>query len=168
MDKDTNISMVDITAKPDVIRIAKAEGAITLKKKTLQTIREKRIKKGDVLTAAKLAAINAVKKTSDLILLAHPIPVTAVSVSLKIDEKQSAVKLTTEVQSIGKTGVELEAIMGVMAGLLTVFDMCKYLEKDEQGQYDTTKISDIRVVEKAKKRPESVNISNTREVEDDE
>ena len=153
MAENSRISMVDISGKPDVVRIAKAEGTITLKKKTIQTINEKRIKKGDVLTAAKLAAINAVKKTPDIVLLAHPIPITAVDVSLEVDEKRSTVKVVTEVQSIGKTGVELEAIMGVMAGLLTVFDMCKYLEKDEQGQYDTTCISDIEVIEKIKGQP---------------
>lgn len=167
MSKDSKISMVDITTKPDVIRIAKAEGTITLKKKTLKAIEEKQIKKGDVLTAAKLAAINAVKKTPELVLLAHPIPITAIDVTAEIDEKQSTVKLATEVQSIGKTGVELEAIAGVMAGLLNIFDMCKYLEKDEQGQYDTTEISDIRVIEKVKERPESTNIKDRR-VEDDE
>jgi len=153
MEESSKISMIDITGKPEVARMAKAEGAITLKKKTLQAIKEKRIRKGDVLTAAKLAAINAVKKTPDIVLLAHPIPITAVDVSLEVDERLSTVKVVAEVQSIGKTGVELEAIMGVMAGLLTVFDMCKYLEKDERGQYDVTAISDIKVIEKVKGQP---------------
>jgi cyclic pyranopterin phosphate synthase len=153
MENRAKISMVDITEKPDVVRIAKAEGVITLKEQTVRAIREKRIKKGDVLTAAKLAAIHATKKTPDLVLLAHPIPITSVETSIELDEAQSTVKLVTEVHSIGKTGVELEAIMGVMAGLLTVFDMCKYLEKDAQGQYDVTEISDITVVEKIKESP---------------
>lgn len=162
---DSKISMVDITGKSEVSRMAKAEGTITLKRKTLQAIKEKQILKGDVLTAAKLAAINAVKKTSDLILLAHPIPITDTNVSIEIDEKRSIVKLVTKVQSTGKTGVELEAIMGVMVGLLTVFDMCKYLEKDQEGQYGTTNISNIRVVEKFKGHPTSV---ISQEVKEDE
>lgn len=155
MEDASKISMISITEKPEIIRIAKAEGTIKLKKETVQTIKEKRITKGDVTTASKLAAINAVKKTSDLILLSHPIPITAVNVSFFLNEKRSAVELTVEVQSIGRTGVELEALLGVMAGLLTVFDMCKYLEKDEQGQYDTTNISNIKVVQKIKKHPAS-------------
>jgi len=142
--------MVDITAKPDVIRMAKAEGTITLKKKTLKAIKGKQVKKGDVLATAKLSAVNAVKKTADIVFLAHPISITSVDVTTEINEEQSTVKVTTEVHSLGKTGVELEAIAGVMAGLLNIFDMCKYLEKDENGQYDTTAISDIKVVEKTK------------------
>ena len=142
--------MIDITQKPDVVRVAKAEGEIYLKKETIQAIKEKEIKKGDVFTAAELAAINAVKKTSELILLAHPIQITGIKVSLDLIEKQTSLKLRVEVRSIGKTGVEIEAIMGVMTGLLTVFDMCKYLEKDERGQYLKTNISNIRVIEKTK------------------
>jgi len=147
---DSRIMMIDITQKPDVVRVAKAEGEIYLKKETIQAIKEKEIKKGDVFTAAELAAINAVKKTSELILLAHPIQITGIKVSLDLIEKQTSLKLRVEVRSIGKTGVEIEAIMGVMTGLLTVFDMCKYLEKDERGQYLKTNISNIRVIEKTK------------------
>jgi len=147
---DSRIMMIDITQKPDVVRVAKAEGEIHLKKETIQAIKEKEIKKGDVFTAAELAVINAVKKTSELILLAHPIQITGIKVSLDLIEKQTSLKLGVEVRSIGKTGVEIEAIMGVMTGLLTVFDMCKYLEKDERGQYLKTNISNIRVIEKTK------------------
>ncbi len=170
MNKDPKISMIDITAKPDVVRTAKAEGTILLKEKTLKAIKAKQIKKGDVLTTAKLAAINAVKKTPDIVLLAHPIPITAIDVTTELDEKQSKVKLTTEVQSIGKTGVELEAVAGTMAGLLNILDMCKYLEKDAQGQYDTTEISDIKIIEKTKSQPQNENTAKTRkiQVEDDE
>ena len=150
MNDDSRIMMIDITQKPDVVRVAKAEGEIHLKKETIQAIKEKEIKKGDVFTAAELAVINAVKKTSELILLAHPIQITGIKVSLDLIEKQTSLKLGVEVRSIGKTGVEIEAIMGVMTGLLTVFDMCKYLEKDERGQYLKTNISNIRVIEKTK------------------
>ena len=153
MDTKSDLTMINISGKPDMIRIAKAEGSIRLKSKTLQAIEDKEIKKGDVFTAAKLAAINAVKKTSELIFLAHPIPITEVKVTLSIDKRRSSVKLVTEVQSIGKTGVELEALTGVAIGLLSVFDMCKYLEKDEKGQYGVTSISDIKVIKKVKENP---------------
>jgi len=148
--KESRISMVDITEKKDVIRKAIAEGIITLKKETIQRIRNGQIKKGDVLSAAKLAAINGIKKTSDLILLAHPILITEIQVSIEINDDESHLKSTVTVRSLGKTGVELEAVMGVMISLLTIFDMCKYLEKNEKGQYGTTDISDIRVIEKLK------------------
>jgi cyclic pyranopterin phosphate synthase len=151
----SEIFMVDISEKPDVVRMAKAEGKIRLKKETIRTIKEERIKKGDVISAAKLAAINAVKKTSDMIFLTHPIPITDVDVSFEINEDESTIKLAVRVKSFGKTGVEIEALMGVMTGLLTIFDMCKYLEKDKLGQYHMTDISDIRVVEKTKKPPTS-------------
>lgn len=142
--------MVDITDKPEIVRVAKAEGVITLKQETLRTIREKRVEKGDVLAAAKLAAINAVKKTPDLILLAHPILITGVNVWLEIDEERATIKMILMVQSQGKTGVELEALLGVTVGLLTIFDMCKYIEKNAQGQYENTVISNVRVIEKLK------------------
>ena len=132
------------------------EGSIKLKSGTLQAIKEKKILKGDVFPAARLAAINAVKKASELILLAHPIAITNVEVNLEIDEDQSAVKLTTKVKSTGKTGVEIEALMGVSVGLLTIFDMCKYLEKNEVGQYTETAISNLRVIEKNKESLESI------------
>ena len=103
-----------------------------------------------MITAAKLAAVNAVRKTPELVFLAHPIPITNVNVSLEVDEERSTVRSRVKVKSVGKTGVELEAIIGVMASLLTVFDMCKYLEKNELGQYEVANISNIKVVEKVK------------------
>jgi cyclic pyranopterin phosphate synthase len=145
--------MVDITDKPESVRVAKAEGVITLKQETLRAIREKRVEKGDVLAAAKLAAIHAVKKTPDLILLAHPILISGVNVRLEIDEEHATIKMILMVQSQGKTGVELEALLGVTVGLLTIFDMCKYLEKNAQGQYENTNISNVRVIEKLKSPP---------------
>jgi cyclic pyranopterin phosphate synthase len=150
MKEKSKITMINISEKPEIMRTAVAEGKIKLKKGTVEAIKKKRIKKGDVFTCAKLAGINAVKKTSDLIFLAHPIPITYVNVSLKIDEKESELKSAVEVRSLGRTGVELEAILGVMTTLLTVFDMCKYLEKDEYGQYQVACISDIKVVKKIK------------------
>ena len=151
MKGNSKIVMVDISTKPDIMRMAKAEGTIKLKRETLEAIKEKRIRKGDIVSTVKLAVINAVKRTPDLIFLAHPIAVTDIDVSFEVDEEHSVVKLAAMVKSVGKTGVEIEALMGVMTGLLTVFDMCKYLEKDDQGQYHTTEISGIKVVEKTKR-----------------
>ena len=144
------ISMVDVTEKPEVTRSATAVGVIQLKAETIKAISEKRMAKGDVLTTAELAAINAVKKTSDMVFLAHPIPITAVKTTLDVDAETATITVTVTVQSLGRTGVEIEALMGVMTALLTVFDMCKYLEKDDAGQYPITRISDIKVLRKRK------------------
>jgi len=142
------VEMVDITGKSEVYREAVAEGFIRVRPETISAMVEGRVPKGDVSTAAQLAAINAVKKTPELILLAHPIPVT--SVDVKIEPLEESVKVTVTVRATAKTGVELEALTGVMAALLTIFDMCKQLEKDEGGQYPSTVITDIRVIRKVK------------------
>ncbi|TFF88642.1 MAG: cyclic pyranopterin monophosphate synthase MoaC [Promethearchaeota archaeon] len=146
----SNISMVDISDKKDSFRTAIAEGKIFLKNKTLEKIKNKKIKKGDVLTAAELAAISAVKKTPELITLAHPIPIMKTDVKFKTNEIDSYIVARVEVKSIAKTGVELEAINGVMISLLTIWDFTKYLEKDDRGQYPSTYITDIRVIKKIK------------------
>ena len=146
----SNISMIDISDKKDVFRSAIAEGKIKLKKSTIKLIKEKKIKKGDVLSNAELAAINAVKKTPDFIFLAHPIPIMGVNVQFEIDEPNAYIKARVEVKSQGKTGVELEAIMGVQIALLTIWDMTKYVEKDENGQYPETEIVEIKVIKKIK------------------
>lgn len=143
-------SMVDVTEKPEVTRSATAVGMIQLKAETIKAISEKRMAKGDVLTTAELAAINAVKKTPDMVFLAHPIPITSVKTTLDVDAETATITATVTVQSLGRTGVEIEALMGVMTALLTVFDMCKYLEKDDAGQYPITRISDIKVLRKRK------------------
>lgn len=145
---DSNISMIDISDKVDNLRIAKAEGKIVLKKSTIQLIKGKKIKKGDVLSNAELAAINAVKKTPDFIFLAHPIPIMGVNTSFEIED--SSITVTVEVKSLGKTGVELEALMGVQIALLTIWDMTKYVEKDDKGQYPDTRIVEVKVVKKIK------------------
>lgn len=143
------VEMVDITGKSEVYREALAEGFIKLRPETISAIAEGRVPKGDVKTAAQLAAINAVKKTPELILLAHPIPLT--SVDVKVEPLEDVVKVIVSVKAMAKTGVELEALTGVAAALLTIFDMCKQLEKDEEGQYPSTVITDIRVVKKVKR-----------------
>ncbi|MBS7648366.1 MAG: cyclic pyranopterin monophosphate synthase MoaC [Candidatus Bathyarchaeia archaeon] len=143
------VEMVDITGKKEVYREAEAQGLIILKPETVSAIKEGKIPKGDVISAAQLAAINAVKKTPDLILLAHPIAsITSIDVKLKVAE--NGVKATVTVKSVAKTGVELEALVGVTTALLTIFDMCKQFEKDENGQYPLTRITDIRVTRKKK------------------
>ncbi len=140
--------MVDITQKPPVYREATAYGRIKLKRGTIEKIREGEVKKGDVLTVARVSAVQAVKDTPRLISLCHPIPITGVDVEFNIDEEYVEVKVT--VKSIGQTGVEMEALSGVAAALLNIWDMVKYLEKDESGNYPITRIEEIRVLEKVK------------------
>ncbi len=146
--------MVDVTNKEDVLRVATAVGAIKLKKQTVEAIRKGEIKKGDPLINARYAAINAIKQTSSLIFLAHPIPITNVDVNFEINDEQCEIRLEVTVKSIGKTGVELEALNGVMIGLLSIWDMCKYLEKDDEGQYPETEIKGVKVIRKIKSRLE--------------
>lgn len=140
--------MVDITKKLPVIRTATARGSIKLRKATLEAVRSDSVKKGDVLTVARLAAILAVKDTPRLIPLCHPIPITGLDVNFDLDEERMSVMVT--VTSLGNTGVEMEALTGVSAALLNVWDMVKYLEKDETGNYPGTQIEEIKVLEKRK------------------
>ena len=142
--------MVDITDKPPVFRRASASGRIRLQESTIEAIRSGRVKKGDVLATARLAAILAVKDTPRLIPMCHPIAITGLEVSFELSEKRIEALVT--VTSVGRTGVEMEALAGVSAALLNVWDMVKYLEKDESGNYPHTAIEDIRVTEKEKAR----------------
>ncbi len=142
--------MVDITKKPPIYREATAYGKIKLKKETIDRILRGEVKKGDVLTVARIAAVQAVKDTPRLVPLCHPIPITGVEVKFNIGEEHVEVEVT--VRSIGQTGVEMEALSGVTAALLNVWDMVKYLEKDEMGNYPITGIENIRVLRKIKER----------------
>ena len=144
--------MADISGKEDVLRIAHAKGTIKLKPETIQRIREKTLGKGDVITAAQIAGVLAAKKTPEIIPLCHPIPITKVDVQLSIGEGEVTVEST--VRSLGKTGVEMEALVATSAALLTVWDMVKPYEKDEEGQYPDTVIEGIRVVSKIKSKME--------------
>lgn len=128
--------------------MSRASGFIRLKKETLKKIRSKEVPKGDVFAVAQTAAIMAVKRTTDMIPLTHPIPITGVDVDLKIED--NGVRAEVEVRSVGQTGVEMEALAGVAGALLAIWDMVKGLEKDEAGQYPTTAIEEIRVVKKVK------------------
>ncbi len=142
--------MVDITKKPPIYREATAYGKIKLKKETIDRILRGEVKKGDVLTVARIAAVQAVKDTPRLIPLCHPIPITGVEVKFNIGEEHVEVEVT--VRSIGQTGVEMEALSGVTAALLNVWDMVKYLEKDERGNYPITRIEEVKVLRKIKGR----------------
>ena len=140
--------MVDITEKPPLFRRATASGTIRLRESTIKAIIAGNVKKGDVLTTARLAAILAVKDTPRLIPLCHPIPITGLDVFFDLEEER--VRATVTVTSVGKTGVEMEALTGVSIALLNVWDMVKYLEKDETGNYPETEIEKIRVLQKRK------------------
>jgi len=140
--------MIDISNKKITMRRAKAKGEIKLKNATIKAIKEKMVKKGDVLTVARVAGLNAVKNTSTLIPMCHPVPVSSVNIDFIL--KENSVICTCEVKAEYKTGVEMETLTGVTVALLTVWDMVKYLEKDENGQYPETKITNIWVVEKVK------------------
>ena len=140
--------IVNITNKPPVLRTATAAGSIRLKKSTIVAINAGQIKKGDVLTTARLAAILAVKDTPRIIPMCHTIPVMGLEVKFELEEERVEVAVT--VTSVGMTGVEMEALTGVAVALLNVWDMVKYLEKDETGNYPDTAIDDIMVLEKQK------------------
>jgi cyclic pyranopterin phosphate synthase len=143
------LKMVDVSDKPLVKRIAEAEGKIWLQPQTIEKIRRGRIEKGDVFSAANIAGILAAKKTPELIPLCHLIPLSKVDISFDVFEKYVTVKCTVAGEC--KTGVEMEALVGVSTALLTIWDMVKSLEKDENGQYPHTKIGEIRVLKKRKK-----------------
>jgi cyclic pyranopterin phosphate synthase len=140
--------MIDVSPKEKVYRSATSTGRIKLKRTTIKTIKKSEIKKGDPLTVGEIAAILAVKKTPELIPLCHNIPIDKVDVKYKISEDSIEAKCT--VVTSAKTGVEMEALMGVTTALLNIWDMTKYIEKDMEGQYPDVVITDVRVVEKRK------------------
>ena len=140
--------MIDISEKPHIKRTATAVGKIILTKNTINILREGKIKKGDPLVVGKVAAINAIKMTPQLIPLCHQIPITNIEFETEIEDTSITTKVT--VTTIAQTGVEMEALVGVSTFLNVIWDMTKYLEKDEQGQYPHTKITDIEVIEKKK------------------
>ena len=143
--------MIDISSKSIVPRTAKASGRIILNEETIIKIKNNQVKKGDVLTIAKISAINAVKKVPDLIPLCHPIPINNVSLDFEF-ENEKTIRVICIVKSISKTGVEMEALTGVNVALLNIWDVVKMYEKDESGQYPNTLISDIKVEEKIKEK----------------
>jgi len=143
------MAMVDIFDKPKVFREATATGTIKLKPETIRLINKGKIAKGDPLYTAKIAGILAAKKTSTLIPLCHPLPLTNVEVEIKVLDK-STVQITSTVKTEAQTGVEMEALVATAVSLLTIWDMVKQYEKDAKGQYPFTVIENIRVVKKIK------------------
>jgi cyclic pyranopterin phosphate synthase len=121
--------MVDVGAKAATRRIARAAGRIRMRPATLRTIAAGRASKGDVLGTARIAAIQAAKRTSELIPLCHPLALTRVEVSFTLDRKANAVDCVATVETVGRTGVEMEALTAVAAGLLTIYDMCKAIDR---------------------------------------
>ena len=144
------MTMVDVSGKPDVFREAFAKGDIKLKPETIRLIEEGKIAKGDPLYTAKIAGILAAKKTSELVPLCHPLPLTSVEVEAKILD-ESNVEVSAIVKTRAQTGVEMEALTAVSVALLTVWDMTKQYEKDLAGQYPATAIESIRVIKKLKR-----------------
>ncbi|MCK5154205.1 MAG: cyclic pyranopterin monophosphate synthase MoaC [Spirochaetales bacterium] len=141
LDKEGNAVMVDVSSKPMVRRTARAAGKIFMSPETIKLIKEKLIKKGDVLTVAKIAGITAGKKTSDLIPLCHNISIDQISVELEIKEK--FILITAGSVCTDKTGIEMEALTAVSVAALTVYDMCKAVDKK-------MKIGDIILLKKTK------------------
>ena len=133
--------MVDVGDKASTKRIAIASGIISMLPATLKLIQEGDAKKGDVLGVARIAAIQGSKKTSELIPLCHPIALTKVAITFEIDETATAITCTAQCDTIGQTGVEMEALTAVSVGLLTIYDMCKAVDR-------AMTISNIKLLEK--------------------
>jgi cyclic pyranopterin phosphate synthase len=141
LDDQGRARMVDVGNKPETERIAIARGEVHMKKETLDLIRAGQIKKGDVLIVAQIAGISASKRTSELIPLCHPLPLHKVDVDLMLDDALPGVVITATAKTIGRTGVEMEALTAVSVAALTVYDMAKAVQK-------TMRIQNIRLVEK--------------------
>jgi cyclic pyranopterin phosphate synthase len=140
-DETGKARMVDVSNKPDQLRMAVARGFISLGPETVRLVSENQVKKGDVLTVAQIAGIQAGKKTSELIPLCHPLPITKIDVLTKLAE--NGVEVTAEARCTGQTGVEMEALTAVSVALLTIYDMCKAVDKNMI-------IGEIRLLEKSK------------------
>jgi cyclic pyranopterin phosphate synthase len=133
--------MVDVAAKPETHRVATAAGVIRMRAETLALILSGNARKGDVLGVARIAAIQAAKRTAELIPLCHPVPLTSVAVEFRIDEAAAQVECRATVECTARTGVEMEALTAVNVALLTIYDMCKAVDR-------AMTMSDIRLVEK--------------------
>jgi cyclic pyranopterin phosphate synthase len=133
--------MVDISSKPDTSRTAIAKGEVVMRKETLDLIESGSMGKGDVLSVAQVAGVMAAKRTSDLIPLCHPLPLDQILVEFELDEELPGIKIVASAKTMGKTGVEMEALTAVAVSALTIYDMAKAVEK-------TLLIQNIRLVEK--------------------
>ncbi|WP_276271071.1 cyclic pyranopterin monophosphate synthase MoaC [Haloarcula litorea] len=147
VDDEGDAQMVDVGEKDDSQRRAVARGEIRLTESTLRAVEDDAVEKGDVLTTARIGAIQAVKHTWETIPMCHQIPVTDVAVDFDLLEDGLACRVAVE--TVGKTGCEMEALEGVTTGLNVVWDMVKAAEKDEDGEYPTTAIEGVEVVEKS-------------------
>ena len=145
-----DMSMIDISRKPEVSREATASGTIKLKPETVRLIKEGKVEKGDVFSLARIAGVLAAKKTSELVPLCHTLSLSTVEVEVQLSEK-SRIAVEARVKAFAKTGVEMEALVAVSAALLTIWDLTKQYEKDRKGQYPTTIIESIRVLQKVKR-----------------
>ena len=141
IDDEGKAKMVDVSHKPDQVRVARASGFIKLQPATVALIRENKMKKGEVLTVAEIAGVMGGKKNSELIPLCHPLPLSKVEVSTVLTDK--GVQVTSMAKCIGQTGVEMEALMATNVALLTIYDMCKAVDKEMM-------LDSIRLVEKTK------------------
>ena len=141
LNEQGQLHMVDVGHKPETERMAVAKGEIIMKPETLRLVQEGALKKGDVLGVARVAGIMAAKRTADLIPLCHPLALTHINVDLELEPSLPGVRITAEVRTKGKTGVEMEALTAVSVAALTVYDMAKAVEK-------TMRIQNIRLVEK--------------------
>jgi len=142
IDSSGRARMVDVSEKPLTQREAVARGFVTMKKTTLKLIQENSIAKGDVLGAARVAGIMAAKKTSELIPLCHPLSISAVTVEFTLEPKKNRVLIDSRVKNTGQTGVEMEALTAVSIAALTIYDMCKAVDKEMV-------ISEIMLIEKS-------------------
>lgn len=133
--------MVDVSDKSVTDRIAIAAGSVQMQPETLRCIKEGQMKKGDVLAVAQVAGIMAAKKTSDIIPMCHPLMLTGIDIHFEMDETASAIHIRAAVKTTGQTGVEMEALHAVSAAALTIYDMCKAIDR-------AMHITDIRVIEK--------------------
>lgn len=133
--------MVDVGEKPETVRTAVAAGRVLVSKETFELIRSGGMKKGDVLTVAQVAGVMGAKRTPDIIPMCHPVALTGIDLSLHLDEARCSVEITATTSCAGKTGVEMEALCAVSIAALTVYDMCKAVQKDMV-------ITDIRLLEK--------------------
>ncbi len=129
IDGSGKASMVDVSAKPDTERLAIAVGSVSMQPQTLRLIADNAFDKGDVLAVARIAGIMAAKQTSNLIPLCHPLPLSRIAVDFELDSAEDAVRITAEAKTTGKTGVEMEALTAVSVAALTIYDMCKAVDR---------------------------------------
>jgi cyclic pyranopterin phosphate synthase len=142
LDESGRARMVDVTAKDDTVREAVAKGSVRMKPETLALIQSGGVPKGDVLAVAQVAGVMAAKRTHELIPMCHPLLLSAIDVRLEPDEKESAVHITATVRTTGKTGVEMEALTAVSVAALTIYDMCKAVDRG-------MRIEGVRLVRKS-------------------